>query len=54
LGFAWLSAAMPETKGLTLEQIEDLFQRPGDDIPNSTLSEQKEAMAALTVSTGGH
>jgi len=55
LGFLWLSMALPETKGLALEQIEDLFRRPGDKIPTSTLTaEQKEAMAAFTVSAGGH
>ena len=55
LGFVWLSMALPETKALTLEQIEDLFRRPGDEIPTSTLtSEQKEAMDAFTVNAGGH
>ena len=47
-GIIWLYLYLPETKGLSLEEIEDLFTKPGDDedhTMNDFTWEQKQALA---------
>jgi len=54
-GLLWLYFALPETKGMSLEEIEELFRRPGDNTHTSGLSAaQKELLARNTFSGGGH
>ena len=54
-GLVWLYHALPETKGMSLEQIEELFRRPGDNTNTSGLSAaQRELLSRFTHTGGGH
>ncbi len=57
VGFIWLYFSLPELKGLSLEQIEALFQRPGDNLSNrrgQSDPNRRELLARFTVTGGGH
>jgi len=59
IGFVWVCYALPETKGLRLEEIENLFRKPedeDDDIMDFLTKEQKELLVKLAKesSAGGH
>lgn len=60
-GLGWVYSVLPETKGLSLEQIEELFQRPGDSTSNydaqgsgSGLSASQKELVARFNTTAGH
>jgi len=56
LGFIWLYFALPETKGLSLEDIEDIFRRDGDGYATLNADSFDEQMATIheTTEDKGH
>lgn len=55
VGLLWLFFSLPETKGMTLEEIEELFRRPEDNTHTSGLSAaQRELLLRFTHTAGGH
>jgi len=54
-GLVWLYFSLPETKGMSLEEIEELFRRPGDNTQTSGMSAaQRELLSRFTHTGGGH
>jgi Sugar (and other) transporter len=52
-GWLWVKAVMPETAGLTLEQVETLFMRPGDEHLLSNTSTNNNATIGSSSSNRG-
>jgi SP family myo-inositol transporter-like MFS transporter 13 len=56
MGLAWLYSTLPETKGLTLEEVEKLFVREGDEVGDvfDLLDEEVKRKVLKTAAGGVH